>query len=280
MDRDTASTPAARPVPARDDAARLTHDERAARTHELLERARTGDDAERAAALDEVVVLNMRVAQAVARRYRHRGLPLDDLTQIAYAALVRAVHEFDPTQGRDLLSYAVPSMTGEIRRWFRDQGWVVRPPRAVQRAHGRLVRSGQQDRDRIDDEEIDRLADEVGEERDVVAQALRLRESERALSLDSSPLGAEGLPLASRVAGDDRAAERSEARLLVQPALQHLSPLDRQVLVWRFVEERSQRDIAARLGCSQVQVSRLLQRLMATMRDDIDLDAGRTAQEA
>ena len=257
------------------EAAGLSHEERSRRTGKLLARAAAEDDAEgRAALLDEVVVLNMRVAEAVARRYRNRGLPLDDVTQIAYAALVRAVREFDPSQGRDLLSYAVPTMTGEIRRYFRDNGWVVRPPRDVQRAHGRLLRSGA-DLERVGRAGLDRLAGELGEEAPVIAEALRLRESERALSLEQPPVGGVGEPLANRLAPDeDRDAQRSEARMLLEPALAHLAPSEREVLTWRFVDESSQREIAERLNCSQVQVSRILRRILAELHCSITQPAG------
>lgn len=252
------------------DAAALSHEERARRTEAVLRRAAAEPGAaQRTALLDEVVVLNMRVAEAVARRYRGRGLPVEDLTQIAYTALVRAVREFDPTQGRDLLAYAVPSMTGEIRRHFRDHGWVVRPPRDVQRVHGRMLRSGT-DPDRLDDAALAGLASHLGEEAAVVAEALRLRDSERALSLESTPAPGSGEPLAHRVAPEeDRDAQQAEARMLLEPAMAHLAPEERQVLSWRFVDEHSQRQIAERLDCSQVQVSRILRRILGQLRTEI-----------
>ncbi len=264
-----AATGPQRPV-APEAVARLSHEERGRRTEALLHRAAGAADAgERTALLDDVVVLNMRVAEAVARRYRGRGLPLDDLTQIAYAALVRAVREFDPAQRRDLLAYAVPSMTGEIRRHFRDNGWVVRPPRDVQRAHSRLLRSGT-DLERVGRDRLARLATDLGEDACVVAEALRLRESERALSLEQPPAGGAGEPLANRVAPEeDRDAQRCEARMMLEPALAHLAPDERQVLSWRYVDEASQREIAERLHCSQVQVSRILRRILADLRTSI-----------
>ena len=263
-------SPSADAVGSHHAAGQLSHEERARRTGALLDHAAgAGDEWTRALLLDQVVVLNMRVAEAVARRYRHRGLPLDDLTQIAYAALVRAVREFDPDQGRDLLAYAVPTMTGEIRRHFRDHGWVVRPPRDVQRAHGRLIRAGTEP-ERVGHARLARLAGELGEEVGVVGEALRLRESERALSLEQPPAGGAGEPLANRVApAEDREAQRCEARMLLEPALALLGPWERHVLTWRFVDEASQREIAERLECSQVQVSRILRRILADLRTSI-----------
>ena len=103
----------------------------------LAELHRTDDEREKKALRAEVVVLNMGVARAIAHRYRQRGLAEDDLVQAAYVGLVKAVNGFDPSHERDFLSYAVPTVTGEVKRYFRDFGWAVRPPRRVQELQGR-----------------------------------------------------------------------------------------------------------------------------------------------
>lgn len=251
-------------------ARRLSDTERSELTAALLAQAHaTGaTEAERDLALDRVVELNMRIAEAIARRYARRGIPVEDLTQVAYLALVRAVRAFDPAHERDLLSYAVPSMTGEIRRHFRDHSWTIRPPREVQRAHGRLLRSGAP-LDRVDESSVSALADEVEESVEVVREALAARSCFSLLSLDTPvTMDAESDPM-GRDVGDPRVeddAARSEARLLVQPLLATLSPRERELLWLRFSEELSQREIALRLSMSQVQVSRLLQRLLLQLR--------------
>mgnify|MGYP000507080479 CR=1 FL=1 len=251
----------------------LSHEERAARTSSLLQRAAdleaAGDDTGREACLAEVVELNMRIAEAVARRYARKGIATEDLTQVAYVALIRAVRSYDVRQGHDLLSYAVPSMTGEIRRHFRDHGWTIRPPRDVQRAHSRLVRSGAT-LDRLDEQGLSALAAEVEESVEVVREALAARSCFSLVSLDTPAPGQEDGPVREVSAGEDRDAEQAEARLLVQPLLARLSPKEKQVLRLRFAEELSQREIALRLGMSQVQVSRLLQRMLTQMRGTLE----------
>lgn len=243
---------------------RLPAEERSERTAALLRTAATTEDpAEREQALDTVVEINMQVAEAVARRYARRGIPLEDLTQVAYLALVRAVSGFDAGRGEDLLSYAVPSMQGEIRRHFRDQGWSIRPPREVQRAHSRILRRGE-DRDRYDAAALERLAAEVQESVEVVREALVARAGFDLLSLDL-PTGAAGT--APDVADDaDHAAEAAEARTMLAPLMAAMAERERQVLTWRFVDELSQRQIAERLGMTQVQVSRLLQKTLTHLR--------------
>ena len=116
------------------DARALSDSERAEQTTALLARAHAPgvSETEREACLERVVELNMRVAEAVARRYARRSIPVEDLTQVAYLALVRAVRSFDPSHERDLLAYAVPTIEGDIRRHFRDHGWAVKVPRKLQ----------------------------------------------------------------------------------------------------------------------------------------------------
>ncbi|MDO3396959.1 sigma-70 family RNA polymerase sigma factor [Nocardioides sp. SOB44] len=252
---------------------RASDAERAAATTSLLARAAaTDDDAERRAYHDEVVRVNMRVAEAVARRYARRGIPVEDLTQVAYLALVRAVRRFDAAHARDLLAYAVPTIEGDIRRHFRDHGWTIRPPRDVQRAHTRLVRTGAS-LDRYDTPTLEGLATQVEESVEVVREALSARTCFSLLSLDqpissgSSGGAGEGEGPTPDVADDaDRSQEQAEARLLVRPLVASLADRDQQILRWRFVDELSQREIAQRLGLSQIQVSRLLQRVLTQMR--------------
>src|SRR5689334_22549393 len=106
---------------------------RRARTRELLLRARAATEPhERQAALDESVELNMEVARTLAAPYAGRGIELDDLYQVAYAALTRAARDFDPERSDEFLAYAVPTVRGEVKKFFRDCGWTVRPPRRIQ----------------------------------------------------------------------------------------------------------------------------------------------------
>ena len=118
----------------------------------VREAHRTADEARRSELLDKVNLLNQCVAEAVANRYRGRGVPAEDLHQAAFEGLVKAVHEFDPTVRPDLLTYAVPTMRGEVQRWFRDGSWMVRPPRQIQELQWRVSRS------------IESLAQDLGRE--------------------------------------------------------------------------------------------------------------------
>ena len=253
------------------DARSLTDTERSEQTTALLARAHAPgvSETEREACLERVVELNMRVAEAVARRYARRSIPVEDLTQVAYLALVRAVRSFDPSHERDLLAYAVVRSRRQRQMCIRDSSWTIRPPREVQRAHTRLVRSGVA-LDRVDDTSVTALAAEVEESVEVVREALLARSCFSLVSLDS-PVGGESDGEAGPVRDvadpeTQESMERTEARLLVRPLLATLTPRDRDLLRLRFGQELSQREIGLELGMSQIQVSRCLQRLLLQLR--------------
>jgi RNA polymerase sigma-B factor len=245
--------------------------ERSDRTRELLLEAHETDDEERRLELlDEVVLLNRGVAEAVAARYRGRGVASEDLEQAAFEGLVKAVHKFDPTVRPDLLTYAVPTIRGEVQRWFRDQSWMVRPPRRIQELQWRISRS------------IDHLSQELGRppsdaelSDDVGCSPSELNEAVQGFgcfqppSLDL-PVGESATPMGELIGtGDERERELVEAREALAPLVQKLSERDRQILYLRFIEDQSQSEIGDTLGVTQMQVSRLLERIFRNMRAEL-----------
>src|SRR5262249_346483 len=112
---------------------------RAERTDGVLAQLSEAEAGEHDDLIHELVAVTLAVAEAIAARYRRRGIPDEDLEQVAYLALVRVARSYDPERGHDFMSYAVPSIRGEVRRYFRDQGWMVRPPRRIQEMQGRLA---------------------------------------------------------------------------------------------------------------------------------------------
>lgn len=250
-----------------------TRAERSDRTHELLSRAHTCEDpAEREHLLDEVILINRGVAQAVASRYRDRGVAQDDLEQAALEGLVKAVHKFDPTVRDDLLTYAVPTMRGEVQRWFRDHGWMVRPPRRVQELQWRVSRSLQELSQELGREptsaEIQVDVDCSPEQMD---EALRGFGAFAPASLDAPNKGAEDLTLGDALPDSrDDGTRAAEARAVLGPVVRRLSERDRHIVYLSFFEQRSQSQIGADLGVTQMQVSRLLKRIMRTLRDQLE----------
>jgi RNA polymerase sigma-B factor len=255
-------------LPARRTAPGISRAERRRRTAELLLAAHNAEDTElRKQLLDEVIVINRCVAEAVANRYRGRGVPLEDLHQSAYEGLIRSVHKFDPSIRPDLLTYAVPTIRGEVQRWFRDHGWMVRPPRRVQELQWRVSRSTE-----TLSRTMGRPPSEEELSRDVGCSIPELRETEQALgcfrpaSLDR-PAGDEvSMTVGDLLVSEDGDWPAADARVSLASVLPALPERDRDILYMRFVDELSQKDIAKRIGVSQMQVSRLLTRILATLR--------------
>lgn len=247
----------------------------------LVVAARTSDDRRRREALDTVVVLHLEVADSVASRYRNRGINEDDLRQAAYEGLVKAAHRFDPSLQHEFLSYAVPTMRGEVQRYFRDHGWMVRPPRRTQELQWQLARA----RDRLAGE-LGRIPTqaELGRELDVspteLSEAEQAHGSFRVTSLDL-PVGAGDAGTLGDLVVDERTdLPAAEARLLLQPLLQGLDDRDRRLLRLRFVDDRTQQQIGEEFGISQMQVSRHLSRILRTLRETLDDPADSLAASA
>jgi RNA polymerase sigma-B factor len=252
----------------------LSRADRHAVTNQLLaEAAVSRDGPEREEAIHDAVVLNMPVAQGVASRYRDRGVPTEDLEQVAYTALLRAARKFDPQQAEDFLSYAVPSMRGELKKYFRDLAWTVRPPRRVQEIQTKVLDT-ERDLEGLYGRRptAQEIADVLGEGVEDVQEALLCQGCFTPTSLDAAvgPTGETMLKDWLTDDADERARGRSEMRVLLAPVLSRLRPRDRHILQLRFLEDRTQQEIADELGITQMQVSRLLSRIMREVRCALD----------
>jgi RNA polymerase sigma-B factor len=245
------------------------------RTDQLLrELSQQIDDAQRRALIGEIVELNLGVCDAVANRYLHRGIERDDLVQVARLALIGAVERFRLDAERPFLSFAVPSITGEVKRYFRDHSWMVRPPRSIQERRFKITevrRDLEQQLGRPPG--IDELAAASHHDRAEVEECLYAGPSQRPLSLDAPMDGrtSEASFVDTMPTQDARIVSLPD-RLSLHRALDVLSERDRAILHWRFVESRSQSEIGAALGVSQMQVSRLLRSILSRLRDEMDLE--------
>jgi RNA polymerase sigma-B factor len=264
-------------LPTKDPDCGLSRRERATRTAELLDAVDHADGPEQVEELrEQVVLINRGVAEAVAARYRNRGVPQDDLKQVACEGLTKAVRRFDTSRRDDLLTFAVPTIRGELQRYFRDQGWTVRPPRRIQENQSRLNAS------------VDRLSQSLGHEPSAEEVAADLditvedyRESVAAFgcfhptSLDQPTTATDSASTLGEVlAGvDEHEDAAAEARVTLAPVVRHLSERDRRILYLRFFEDLTQEEIGRDLGVTQMQVSRLLSRILTDLRDDLEADA-------
>ena len=223
--------------------------------------------------LDYVVRINMGVARTVAGRYFHRGVDEDDLVQVAYMALTRAARDFDASRHQDFLSYAVPTIRGELKKHFRDQGWMVRPPRRVQEAQARITRAeGALSQELGRPVRPSELAKHLDMDVDDVVEALAADGCFAPSSLDR-PIAADGdaggVALVDFLGESDQAAPAAEARVVLGPVVRQLKPRDRRIVYLRFFEQRSQQEIADEIGVTQMQVSRLLARILRDLRREL-----------
>lgn len=236
----------------------------------LRQVAATSDAVERKRLRDEVVVLNMGVARAIASRYRDRGIASDDLMQAAYVGLVKAVARFDPSFERDFLSYAVPTVSGEVKRYFRDFGWTVRPPRRVQELQAQISRASSELSQTLHrSPRTSEVAEHLSVDVDSVIEALAADGCFTPASLDV-PVGEDGsTSLGDLVGQDDADLGRAETRVMLAPAVRRLVPRDRRILELRFFRGWTQEQIAGDIGVTQMQVSRLLARILADLRAEL-----------
>jgi RNA polymerase sigma-B factor len=253
----------------------MTRTDRAATTSRLLseadEAARTGHDDRRHHLLDEVVLLNMGVANAVASRYMKRGINLDDLKQVAYVALVKAARGFDAQCGHEFLSYAVPTIRGEIKRHFRDQGWTVRPPRRIQELQMRIAVADNELAGRLGrSPRPSELSAHLDVDLEDVVEALSADGCFTPTSLDR-PVGVDGdATIGDMLGGDDRGRDAAEARVVLRPVVRRLTERQRRILMLRFFRGWTQQEIAEDIGVTQMQVSRLLSQIMTELRDQLE----------
>ncbi|HIZ99584.1 MAG TPA: sigma-70 family RNA polymerase sigma factor [Candidatus Janibacter merdipullorum] len=251
---------------------RDAHDAEA--TH-LLEEACAERDPARASRLRQrVVVANRGLALGLARRFEGRGIEFEDLSQVAMLGLVQAARRFRPDRGHGFMAFATPTVTGELKRYFRDHGWAVRPPRALQELHQQVRDTStalrhERQRDVSDGE----VAAELGIDVDGVRSARAAGERYRSTSLDV-PVGESGGPsLGETLSGDSEDPyDRVVTLVSLRSAMADLDDREREILRLRFGGDLTQREIGTRIGVSQMQVSRILSAVCARLRSKIEGD--------
>ena len=220
------------------------------------------------AAKEELIRTYLPVAERFARRYTGVSEPYDDLFQVASLGLVNAVERFDPSRGTPFIGFAKPTILGEIKRYFRDKVWTVRVPRSVHDLMGKVEKASEGLALQLHrPPSIAELSEHLGVQDLDVLEVLEARENRRPLSLDAPPADSEDDFAPEWSGGEDGGYALVEQRLLLAEALPRLDPRERQILKLRFVDELPQSQIASRIGCSQMHVSRMLRRTLDRMRE-------------
>ena len=223
------------------------------------------DDPRRAEVRDEVAAAYLPLVRGLARRYRGRGEPVEDLVQTGVVGLLTAIDRYDPERGTEFSTFATPFILGQIKHHFRDQAWAVRVPRRLQELSARaMAHTDSLTADLGRSPTVRELADSLGVDEEEVLEAI---EAHHALAADPLVLDGEAdAAVEAAEAGIDPAFEAVEDRETLRPLLAALPARERQILTWRFADGLSQDRIAAALGISQMQVSRLLARTLADLR--------------
>ncbi|MGW1893814.1 RNA polymerase sigma factor SigF [Streptomyces sp. NPDC002004] len=262
-----------RPTPA---AKHHPHDD-APDTAEAFERLRNlPDGPERLRLRDDIVRSWLPMADRIAGRFRGRGESVEDLCQVAALGLVKAVDRYDPARGCAFESYAVPTVTGEIKRHFRDHMWTLHVPRRVQDLRNRVRAAVQELSQTISGRgpTIAEIAAHAHLSEDDVRAGLEALDSFTALSLDAELPGSDdGYALRDALGSPDGALEVVVDREAVKPALRALPERERTILYMRFFGDMTQSCIAEELGISQMHVSRLISRCCGRLRDEVLADA-------
>ncbi|MBB5915367.1 RNA polymerase sigma-B factor [Nocardia transvalensis] len=219
---------------------------------------------------DEIVMRCLPLAEHIARRFAGRGLDYDDLLQVAREGLLGAVDRFDPHRGPTFVAFAVPTVMGTVRRYFRDQGWTLHVPRGTKDLQQRIAAITPDLAQRLARTPDTRdLADALDVETDQIAQALTASNCYRTRSLDcpAEPGNDPAVTVGDTCGGPEPCYRLLEDAITVRPLIEALPEQDRAVLIQRFFAGRTQADIGAELGVSQMQVHRILTRTLNTLRE-------------
>ena len=251
--------------------ARTSHDRAYARELFGQLAALPEDDPQRQRVRDELVEMHLALVEYLARRFRNRGEPLDDLVQVATIGLIKSVDRFDLERGVEFSTYATPTIVGEIKRHFRDKGWAIRVPRRLQELKLALAKATSdlsQKNGRAPT--VAELAQHLGMSEEDILEGLESANAYSAVSLDAPDAGDDDSPaVADSLGTTDEALEGVEYRESLKPLLEKLPPREKKILLLRFFGNMTQSQIAAELGISQMHVSRLLARTLAQLREGL-----------
>jgi RNA polymerase sigma-B factor len=206
----------------------------------------------------------------LARKFQNRGEPLDDIVQVGYLGLIKAIERFDPDLGYEFTTFATLTVAGEIKRHFRDKGTAIRFPRRLQELHSSVVRVNEQMKNELGREpSVQELAERLAVTPEDVTEAMEMGPAQTPISLDQtigSTDGEAGRSIAESIGAEDSELDRVEMRDLLNRAMEHLTPRERAIMAMRFYEQMSQSEIARRLGISQMHVSRLQRAALEQLR--------------
>ncbi|WP_344014019.1 RNA polymerase sigma factor SigF [Streptomyces thermospinosisporus] len=221
-----------------------------------------------------LVELNLALVKFAASRFRSRSEPMEDIIQVGTIGLIKAIDRFELSRGVEFPTFAMPTIIGEIKRFFRDTSWSVRVPRRLQELRLDLAKAGDELAQKLDRAPtVTELAERLGISNDEVVEGMAASNAYTASSLDAQPEedDAEGA-LADRIGYEDHGLEGIEYIESLKPLIAELAPRDRKILSLRFVAGMTQSEIGEELGISQMHVSRLLSRTLVRLRKALTIE--------
>ena len=220
------------------------------------------------AAREELITRYLPLVRSLARRFASRGQPVEDLIQVGCIGLIKAIDRFELDRGVELSTYATPTILGEIKRYFRDKGWAVKVPRSLQDLNVRLNRVTESLTVELQrSPTIGELAAATGASEEEVVEALESGRAYNSVSIFSGgPDDEESTGLLDCLGSEEEAYEVFEQRRVLAPAMERLDPRERLILHLRFFEGMTQTQVAARIGISQMHVSRLIRKSIESLR--------------
>ncbi len=226
---------------------------------------------DRARVRERLVELYLPLAEYLARRFRNRGEPLDDLGQVANLGLIKSVDGYDVHRGVAFTSYAIPMIVGELKRHFRDKGWDVRVPRRLKELHLEITKAtGELAQELGRSPTVADLAARLGVSEEHVLEGLDSGHAYRALSLQAPIAGEEpGTELVDLLGDVDADLENVENREALRPLISRLPVREQRIIAMRFFGSMTQSQIAVEMGISQMHVSRLLSRALSVLRQGL-----------
>ena len=242
------------------------------KTRELFRRFKEEGDMD---AREKLVMSHLNLVRFIANKFKNRGEPIDDLVQVGYLGLLKAIDRFDPARGLEFTTFATPTIMGEIKRHFRDKGWSVRVPRRLQELSAKVNQATDTLTSQLQrSPTIAEIAEYLDATVDEVLEAMESSSAYSSVSLEA-PSGMEDDDAPSvidRYATEDEELAFTDDRIIIEEGLASFSPREREVIEMRFLQGMTQIEIAEKLGISQVQVSRLLRRTLKKIQEKIDPD--------
>jgi RNA polymerase sigma-B factor len=233
----------------------------------------SNDPKERDRIRGQLVAAYESLVHFLARRFQNRGEPLEDIIQVGFLGLIKAIDRFEPGLGNEFTTFATPTILGEIRRYFRDKGWAMRFPRRLQELHQQVIRVNEEMKNELGRQPtVAEVAQRLGVLPDEVLEAVEMSTALTPLSIDAAMGGGDeenGRQLGEAVGGEDPNLDRVEMREVLARAMQHLNERERRIMIMRFFDEMSQSEVAKRLGISQMHVSRLQRAALEHLRESL-----------